>query len=212
MSTHSLSGYIYYVLFIDDFSRKAWIYFMKSKSETFSKFEEYKSLVENQPSKNIRDLRYDNGGEFESSSFNNLCGDVSIYIQLSIPYNPWQHGVEKSLSRSNTRSKGILYLVHLDVCGPMSTHSLSGYIYYVLFIDDLSIKDWIYFMKAKSETFSKFQEYKSLVENNTSRKIHPLRSDNEGEFDSNSIINFCIDARIRRQLKIPYNHQQNGVA
>ena len=73
--------------------------------------------------------------------------------------------VKKSFSSSHTRSKGILDLKHFDVCGPISSPSLSGYLYYVLFIDDLSRNSWIYFLKAKIETFSKFQEFKSLVEN-----------------------------------------------
>ena len=59
-------------------------------------------------------------------------------------------------------------LVHSYECSPVSTPSLSGYLYYVLFIDDFSRKAWIYFMKSKSETFSKFQEYKALVENQKS--------------------------------------------
>ena len=61
---------LYYVLFIDDFSRKAWIYVMKAKSETFCKFQEFKALVENQTSRHIHSLRSDNGGEFESNAFN----------------------------------------------------------------------------------------------------------------------------------------------
>ena len=73
--------------------------------------------------------------------------------------------VKKKFPSSHTRSKGILDLVHSDLCGPMSTPSLSGYLYYVLFIDDFSRKAWIYFMKAKSETLCKFQEFKALVEN-----------------------------------------------
>ena len=60
----------------------------------------------------------------------------------------------------------------------------------------ISHKAWIYFMKAKSETFSKFQKYKSLVENHTSRHTRALRSDNGGEFESNAFNEFCSDARI----------------
>ena len=65
--------------------------------------------------------------------------------------------VTNKFPRRHTRYKCILYLVHSDVCGPMSSPSLSGNLYYVLFIDDFSRKAWIYFMKAKSETLCKFQ-------------------------------------------------------
>ena len=41
------SEYAYYVSFIDDFSRKTWVYFMMNKDEVFSKFKEFKALIEN---------------------------------------------------------------------------------------------------------------------------------------------------------------------
>jgi hypothetical protein len=62
----SLGGSMYYVSFIDDFSRNTWLYFLKKKSEVFNKFKEFKALVENQTGKRIKVLRMDNGGE--------LCG------------------------------------------------------------------------------------------------------------------------------------------
>ena len=52
--------------------------------------------------------------------------------------------------------KNILEIIHSDVCGPMSSNSLSGYAYYVSFIDDFSRKTWVYFMKNKDEVFRKF--------------------------------------------------------
>ena len=64
MYSSSLSGYVYYVSFIDDFSHKTWIYFLKGENEVFSKFKEYKSLVENQTERNIKTLWLDNGGYF----------------------------------------------------------------------------------------------------------------------------------------------------
>ena len=77
----------------------------------------------------------------------------------------------KSFFSSKSRANDILELVHSDICGPMSCPSLSGFLYYVIFIDDLSKKCWIYFLKAKSETFEKFKEFKAFIENQTSIQI-----------------------------------------
>jgi hypothetical protein len=41
----SLGKSVYYVSFIDDFSRNTWIYFLRKKSEVFDKFKEFKALV-----------------------------------------------------------------------------------------------------------------------------------------------------------------------
>ena len=94
----------------------------------------------------------------------------------------------------------------------MSSPSVNGYEYYVLFIDDYSRRTWIYFMKTKNEVFKKFQEFKALVENQTGRKIKVFRSDNGGEYTSNAFVAFCAAAGIRRELIVPYNPEQNGVA
>ena len=88
MSAASLCGYVYYVSFIDDYSRKSWIYFLKSKDEVFSKFKEVKAFIENHSEKKIKTLRSDNGGEFTSGEFNDLCKRSRIKRELSTPYNP----------------------------------------------------------------------------------------------------------------------------
>jgi transposase InsO family protein len=89
---------------------------------------------------------------------------------------------------------------------------LSEYEYYVTFIDDHSRKTWIYFMRTKNEVLSWFQEFKALLENQTGRKIKTLRSDNGGEYTSKAFKDFCAVAGIKRELTVPYNPQQNGVA
>jgi hypothetical protein len=64
LTVPSLGGSLYYVSFIDDFSRKTWIYFLRKKLEVFKKFKEFKYLVENQIDKKIKVMRTDNSGEF----------------------------------------------------------------------------------------------------------------------------------------------------
>ena len=69
MSSNSLSRYAYYVSFIDDFSRKTWVYFMKNNDKVFSKFEEFKALIENHTKKKIKTFQSNNGKEFTSNEF-----------------------------------------------------------------------------------------------------------------------------------------------
>ena len=54
---------------------------------------------------------------------------------------------KKTFTRRESKERGILEIIHSNVCGLMSSHSLSGYVYYVSFIDYFSRKTWIYFMK-----------------------------------------------------------------
>ena len=66
MKTTSLAGSHYVLTFIDDYTRKTWVYFLKQKSEVFEKFCHFKALVENQSGQHIKILRTDRGGEYMS--------------------------------------------------------------------------------------------------------------------------------------------------
>ena len=48
---------------------------------------------------------------------------------------------KKTFPSSESKAKAILEIIYADVCGPiLSSSSLSGYVYYVSFIDDFSTK------------------------------------------------------------------------
>lgn len=68
-----LGGSRYFITFIDDFSRKSWIYFFVTKSQTFEKFKFFKELVEINERKSIKVLRTIRGGEFLYNAFNAFC-------------------------------------------------------------------------------------------------------------------------------------------
>jgi hypothetical protein len=88
MSTPSMNGCIYYIIFIDDCSRKTWIYFLKTKDESFNRFQDFKNLVENQTRRHIRVFKLDNGKEFDSFKYDKICQAYGIKRELIVPYNP----------------------------------------------------------------------------------------------------------------------------
>ena len=109
--------------------------------------------------------------------------------------------IKRPFPKSEDKSNGTLDLVHSNVCGPMSVQSFSGYSYCVTFIDDYSKKTWIYFLKAKSEVFDRFREFKTLVENQTGRKIWVLRTDNGGEYTSKEFLGFVYRRGSKRSTQ-----------
>ena len=60
----------------------------ENKYEVFSKFKEFKALIENHTKKKIKTFRSDNGEEFTSNEFKELCKELGINSELSTPYNP----------------------------------------------------------------------------------------------------------------------------
>ncbi|KAK1617800.1 hypothetical protein QYE76_023317 [Lolium multiflorum] len=110
------------------------------------------------------------------------------------------------------RATDLLEIIHTDVCGPMSVASRGGYRYVLTFTDDLSRYGYIYFMKHKSETFQKFKEFQSEVENQRNKKIKFLRSDRGGEYLSYEFGMHLKKCGILSQLTPPGTPQRNGVS
>ena len=69
----SLDGSNYYVTFIDDATRKTWVYCIQKKFDVFNTFKKRKALVENETRKKLKCLRLDNGGEYCNKEFDNYC-------------------------------------------------------------------------------------------------------------------------------------------
>jgi hypothetical protein len=61
------------MILIDDYTRMTWVFFLKKNSKAFKCLRVFKKLVENETDLKIKFLRSDNGGEFTSNEFRDLC-------------------------------------------------------------------------------------------------------------------------------------------
>ena len=112
---------------------------------------------------------------------------------------------------STYRSKKHLEIVHTDLCGSIQSQSIGGIFYFLTFIYDFSKKIWIYFIKKKSEMFSRFKDFKALTQRNSGKFMKVLRSNGEGEYDSNDFSYFYKKHGIQRNFATRYTPRQNGV-
>ena len=100
MSIEARGGYRYFLTFTDDLSRYGYIYLMKHKSETFEKFKQFQSEVENHRNKKIKFLRSDRGGEYLSYEFGSHLRQCGIVSQLTPPGTPQRNGVSERRNRT----------------------------------------------------------------------------------------------------------------
>lgn len=109
------------------------------------------------------------------------------------------------------RSSQALELLQADLCGPITPATPSRNRYIFVIIDDHTRYMWTVLLKEKGEAFSKFKEFKMLVEKETGKMIVTLQTDRGGEFISSEFKSYCDQHGIKRHLTAPYTPQQNGV-
>ncbi|CAB0009968.1 unnamed protein product [Nesidiocoris tenuis] len=85
---------------LDDFSRRAFTFFLKNKSEVLENFKQFRLMVENETGKHIKTLRTDNGGEFTGKNFENFLLAHRIKHQRSVPHTPEQNEAAERAQRS----------------------------------------------------------------------------------------------------------------
>ena len=100
MQTESLNGARFFLLFVDDFSRYCWVYFLKHKSEVAEIFIRFKTAVERETECKLKMLRSDNGGEFTSRMLEEFLTKEGIKHQLTVPYTPQHNGVSERRNRT----------------------------------------------------------------------------------------------------------------
>ena len=93
-------GNRYFVTFIDDYSRRARVYFIKNKSEALDRFQEFKAQAKNEMGERIKIIRSDGGGEYVSKAFKIFLKQQGIRHQITAPYTPQQNGVAERFNRT----------------------------------------------------------------------------------------------------------------
>ncbi|CAL8989595.1 unnamed protein product, partial [Prunus brigantina] len=96
----SWGGSHYFVSFVDDFSRRIWVYTMKRKDEVLKIFLKWKKMIETQSGRKIKTLRSDNGGEYKSDPFLKVCQDEGIVRHFTVRETPQQNGVAERMNRT----------------------------------------------------------------------------------------------------------------
>ena len=100
MRTKTFGGGLYFVTFINDHSRKLWVYVLKTKDQVLGVFKQFQASVEKETGKKLKCIRTDNGGEY--------CGPLDEYCrqyqgirhQKTPPETPHFNGLAERMNRT----------------------------------------------------------------------------------------------------------------
>ncbi|WVZ24581.1 hypothetical protein V8G54_003125 [Vigna mungo] len=126
-SEKSLGGAQYFVTFIDDHSRKLWVYPLKRKDEVLRIFKEFHTSVERQTGKKSRCLRSYNGGEYRGP-FEHYCKAHGIRHEKVPPKTPQMNGVAERFNRTIAEKSfwGEAVVTTADLINLSSSRPLNG--------------------------------------------------------------------------------------
>lgn len=111
----SLGGKKYILTFLDDHSRKVFVYFLKRKSEVSEYTKNFIKLVETQTGDKVKTLRSDNGTEYVNRDLESFLKGKGIVHQVTIPYSPQMNGSSERLNRTILEKvRCLLYTSNLD--------------------------------------------------------------------------------------------------
>jgi hypothetical protein len=75
-----------------------------------------------------------------------------------------------------------LHCLHMDLVGPITPASISGFKFFMMVIDQFSSFEFVRFLKAKSDALVEFKSLLAIIENQCNQTFKELVSDRGGEF------------------------------
>lgn len=115
MPTTSLGGKRYILTFLDDYSRKVFVFPIAKKSDVCKYTINFIKFVENQCNAKVKVLRSDNGTEYVNTELTDFLKRKGIVHQLTVPYSPQQNGSAERFNRSLLdKVRCLLFNANLD--------------------------------------------------------------------------------------------------
>ncbi|GJX68007.1 retrovirus-related pol polyprotein from transposon TNT 1-94 [Tanacetum coccineum] len=104
-----------------------------------------------------------------------------------------------------------LYLLHMDLCGPMRVASINRKWYILVIVDDYSRFTWVKFLRIKDEAPAAIIKCIKNIQVRLKATVRHIQTDNGTEFVNQTLREFYDNVGISHQTSVARTPQQNGV-
>ncbi|GJY11323.1 retrovirus-related pol polyprotein from transposon TNT 1-94 [Tanacetum coccineum] len=117
--------------------------------------------------------------------------------------------LHKPKSKDTNQEK--LYLMHMDLCGPIRVASVNGKKYILVIVDDYSWFTWVKFLASKDEAPDFIIKFLKMIQVRLNAAVRNIRTDNGTEFVNQTLRNYYEQVGIYHKTLVTRTPQQNGV-
>ncbi|GKD49223.1 retrovirus-related pol polyprotein from transposon TNT 1-94 [Tanacetum coccineum] len=130
-----------------------------------------------------------------------LCSACAMGKSKKKPHKP----------KSEDTNQEKLYLLHMDLCGPMRVASVNGKKYILVIIDDYSRFTWVKCLRSKDEAPDFIIKFLKMIQVRLKVPVRRIRTDNGTEFVNQTLREYYEKVDISHETSVARSPQQNGV-
>ncbi|GJX46615.1 retrovirus-related pol polyprotein from transposon TNT 1-94 [Tanacetum coccineum] len=130
-----------------------------------------------------------------------LCSACALGKSLKKPHKP----------KSEDTNQEKLYLLHMDLCGPMRVTSVNGKKYILVIVDDYSRFTWVKCLRSKDEALAFIINFLKMIQVRLKETVRRIRTDNGTEFVNQTLREYYEKVGISHETSVARSPQQNGV-
>nr|GEX66555.1 putative ribonuclease H-like domain-containing protein [Tanacetum cinerariifolium] len=113
--------------------------------------------------------------------------------------------------KSEDTNQEKLYLLHMDLCGPIRLEIVNGKKYILVIVDDYSRFTWVKFLRSKDETLDFIIKFLKMIQVRLKVPVRRIRTDNGTEFVNQTMCDYYEEVGISYETSVARSPQQNGV-
>ncbi|GJT01461.1 retrovirus-related pol polyprotein from transposon TNT 1-94 [Tanacetum coccineum] len=113
--------------------------------------------------------------------------------------------------KSEDTNQEKLYLLHMDLYGPMRVASINRKKYILVIVDDYSRFTWVKFLASKDEALDFIIKFLKMIQVRLNTPVRNIRTDNGIEFVNQTLRSYYESVGISHETSVARSPQQNGV-
>nr|GEX11610.1 retrovirus-related Pol polyprotein from transposon TNT 1-94 [Tanacetum cinerariifolium] len=113
--------------------------------------------------------------------------------------------------KSEDTNQEKLYLLHMDLCGPMRVESVNEKKYILVIVDDYSLFTWVKCLRSKDEALDFIIKFLKMIQVRLKEPVHRIQTDNGTEFVNQTLHEYYERVGISHETSVARSPQQNDV-